>query len=111
MPLTKVERAADPLSRASTAISTVKGTWAFQCRLIRKASARRPLERINCPWNGKRCKHNDDRAARVRQRTLLLVLQDDLAFADFNSDFDTLWPAAAPLRGRLHLSGVGRNLR
>jgi hypothetical protein len=39
------------------------------------------------------------------------VRQDDLAFANFNSDFDSLWPAALPLRRRLRLSGVGRKLR
>jgi hypothetical protein len=42
---------------------------------------------------------------------LFLVWQDDLAFADSNSDFGPLWPAAPPRRWRLHLSGVGRNLR
>jgi hypothetical protein len=41
---------------------------------------------------------------------VFLVRQDDLAFADFNSDFDTLWPAAA-LRRCLRLSGIGRKLR
>jgi hypothetical protein len=111
MPLTKVERAADPSSRASTAISTVKGTRVFQCRLIRKSHARCPPGRMDCLRNGKRCKRNDDRAARARQRTLVPVWQDDLAFADFNSDFDTLWLATPLLRGRLHLSGIGPNLR
>jgi hypothetical protein len=41
---------------------------------------------------------------------LFLVWQDDLVFADSNSDFGALWPAAAP-RGRLCLFGVGRKLR
>jgi hypothetical protein len=61
--------------------------------------------------SGKRCKLSDDRPVRVPQRALFLVSQDDLAFADSNSDFGALWPAAAPLRGRLCLFGVGRKLR
>jgi hypothetical protein len=66
---------------------------------------------MDCPRGGKRCKGNDNRSARVLQRKVFLVRQGDLPFADFSSDFDPLWPAAAPLRGRLHLCGVGRNLR
>jgi hypothetical protein len=106
---TKVERAADPFGRAFIARSTVKATRA--CLSVRNASARCPPEATNCPRSGKRCKRSDNRTARVPQRPSFLVWEDDLAFADFNSDFDPLWPAAAPLRGRLHLCGVGRNLR
>jgi hypothetical protein len=63
------------------------------------------------PGSGKRCKGNDNRSARVPQRPLLLVRQDDLAFADFNSDFDPLSLAAPRRRGPLRLRGVGRDLR
>jgi len=66
---------------------------------------------MDCPRGGKRCKGNDNRSARIPQRKLFLVRQFDLAFADCNSDFDPLWPAAPPRRGCLRLSGVGRNLR
>jgi hypothetical protein len=66
---------------------------------------------MDCLRSGKQCKLSDDRPVRVPQRPLLLAWQDDLAFADFNSDFDSLWPAAAPRRGHFRLSGIGRNLR
>jgi len=63
------------------------------------------------PGSGKRCKGNDNRSARVPQRKVFLVRQDDLAFADFNSDFDSLCRAAAPQRGHFRLAGIGRKLR
>jgi hypothetical protein len=48
---------------------------------------------------------------RVPQRPWFLVWQDDLAFADFNSDFDPRWPAAVPRPGHFRLPGIGRNFR
>jgi hypothetical protein len=42
---------------------------------------------------------------------VFLVRQDDLAFADFNSDFDPLRRAAPRQRGCLRLCGGGRKLR
>jgi hypothetical protein len=114
MPLTKVERAADPLSRSSSARSTVTRIGAFRYRPIRNVSARCtcPPERMNCLRNGERCKRNDSRrAGRILQRTFFLVRQDGLGFAGCNSDFDPLWPTAPPRRGYLYRRGVGRKLR
>jgi hypothetical protein len=110
LPLTRVERAADPSSRTSTR-STVRETRVFRCRANRNASARCLPERMDSPQSGKRCKRNDDRSARIPQPKLFLVRPDDLGFADCNSDFDPLWPAAPPRRGCLRLSGVGRDRR
>jgi hypothetical protein len=42
---------------------------------------------------------------------VFLVRQDDLAFADFNSDFDPPRLAAPRRRGSSRLRGVGRDLR
>ena len=108
---TKVERAADPLSKASIAISTVKGTRVLRCRSIRNARARCPPERTNCPRSRKRCKLSDNRPVWVPQRPWGFDWQDDLACADFSLDFDRLRPAAPRRRGCLRLRGVGRNLR
>jgi hypothetical protein len=108
--LTKVERAADSLRRAPIAISTVKGTRVLRCRSIRDASARCPPERTNCPRGRKRCKLSDNRPVLVPQRPWGLEWQDDLAFADFSSDFDPLWRAARR-HGCLGRCAVGRNLR
>jgi hypothetical protein len=83
----------------------------LRCRAIRNASARCPPERMDPPGSGKRCKGNDTRSARVPQRKVFLVRQDDLAFADFNSDFDPPRLAAPRRRGPLRLRGVGRDLR
>jgi hypothetical protein len=66
------------------AISTVKGTRVLRCRSIRNA---------------------------VPQRSWGFDWQDDLACADFSSDFDRLRPAAPRRRGCLRLRGAGRNLR
>jgi hypothetical protein len=111
MLLTKVERAADPLSKASIAISTVKGTRVLPCRSIRTARARCPPERTNCPRSRKRCKLSDNRPVWVSQRPRGFDWQDDLAFADFSLDFDQLRSAAPRRRGCLRRRGVGRNLR
>lgn len=114
MPLTKVERAADPLSRTSTARSTVNGTGAFRRCHIGNASARCacPAERMDCLRSGKRCKRNDDRTAgRILQRMFFFVRQDGLGFADCSSGFDPRWPAAPPRRGYLRLSSGGRAIR
>lgn len=111
MLLTQVERAADPLGKASIAISTVKGTRVLRCRSIRNARARCPPERTNCPRSRKRCKLGDNRPVWVPQRPWGLDWQDDLAFAGFSSDFDPLWRAAPRRRGCLRVRGVGRNLR
>ena len=111
MLLTKVEQAADPLSRASIAITTVKGTRVPRCRSIRNASARCPPERTNCPRSRKRCRLSDNRPVWVPQRPWGFDWQGDLAFADLSSDFDPLRRAAPRRRGCLRLCGVGRNLR
>jgi hypothetical protein len=111
MLLTKVEPAADSLSKAFIAISTVKGTRAQRCRSLRNARARCPPERTNCSRSRKRCKLSDHRPVWVPQRPWDFDWQDDLACADFSSDFDRLRPAAPRRRGCLRLRSVGRNLR
>jgi hypothetical protein len=111
MLLTQVERAADPLSKASIAISTVKGIWVLRCRSIRDARARCPPARTNCPRTRKRCKLSDNRPLWVPQRPWGLDWRDDLASADFSSDFDPPWLAAPRRGGCLRPCGVGRNLR
>ena len=114
MPLTKVERAADSLSRSSSARSTVRRNGAFRHRPIRNASARCtcPPERVDCLRSGERCKRYDDRTAgRILQRAFFLVRQNGPGFAGCNSDFDPLWPTAPPRRGCLYRCGVGRKLR
>ena len=111
MLLTKVERAADPLSRASIAISTVKGTRLLRCRSIRNSGARYPPERTNCPRGRNRCQPSDHHPVWVPQRPWGFDRQDGLHFADFSSDFDPQRPAPARWRGWLHLCGVGRHLR
>lgn len=111
MLLTQVERAADPLSRSSIAISTVKGSRVLRCRSTRNSSPRYPPERTNCPRSRKRCRLSDNRPLWVPQRPWGLAWRDDPAFADFSSDFDPLWRAAPRRRGCLRLCGVGRKLR
>ena len=110
MLLTKVERAADRLSSASIAISTVKGTWLPRCRSIRNSGARYPPERTNCPRSRKRCKPSDNHPAWVPQRPWGFDWQDVLHFADFSSDFDPQRPPPRR-RGWLRLCGVGHSLR
>jgi hypothetical protein len=114
MLLTKVERAADPFSRSSSARPTLTRIGAFRYRPIRNINARCrcPPERMDCLRNGERCKRNDNRTVgRILQRTFFLVRQDGLGFAGCNSDFDPRWPTAPPRRGCLYRRGVGRKLR
>ncbi len=114
MPMTKVERAADPLSRSSSARSTVTRIGAFRYRPIRNMNARCtcPPERMDRLRDGERCKRNENRTVgRILQRTFFLVRQDGLGFAGCNSDFDPRWPTAPPRRGYLYRCGVGRKLR
>jgi hypothetical protein len=111
MLLTKVERAADSLSKASIAISTVKGTRVLRCRPIQNAIARCLPERTNCPRSRNRCKLSGNHPLWVPQRPWGFDWQDDPGFADFSSDFDLLRPAAPRRRGCLRLCGVGRKLR
>jgi len=111
MLLTKVERAPDPSSRASIAISTVKGTRVLRCRSIRRTSTRCPPEQTNCPRSRKRCKFSDNRPVWVPQRPWGFEWRDDQAFADFSSDFDPPRPAVPRRRGCLRPRGAHRNLR
>ena len=111
MLLTKVERAADRLSSASIAISTVKGTWLLRCRSIRNSGARYPPERTNCPRSRKRCKPSDNHPVWVPQRPWGFDWQDGLHFADFSSDFDPQRPVPPRRRRWLRLCRVGRHLR
>jgi len=109
--LTKVERAADSLSKASITISTVKGTRVLRCRSIQNAGARCLPERTNCPPSRRRCKLSDNRPLWVPQRPRGFDWQDDLGFADFSSDFDPLRSAAPRRRGCRRPRGARRNLR
>ena len=111
MLLTKVEGAADSLSKASIAIWTVNGIGLLRCRSIQNASARCLPERTNCPRSRKLCKLSDNRPAWVPQRPWGFDWQDDLGFADSSSDFDPLRSAAPRRRGYLRPRGARRNLR
>ena len=111
MLLTKVEGAADPSSRASIAISTVIRTRELRCCSTRNTGARCPPERTNCPRSRKRCKFSDNRRVWVPQRSRGFDWRDDLAFADFSSDFDPPRPAAPRRRGCLRPGGARRDLR
>jgi len=109
MLLTKVEGAADPASRAPIAISTVNGTRVLRCRSIGHTSTR--CLRTNCPRSRKRCKFSDNRTVWVPQRPWGFDWRDDLAFADFSSDFDPPRPAAPWRRGCLRPRDARRSLR
>jgi hypothetical protein len=107
---TKVERAADSLSKASITISTVNGIRLLRCRSIQNASAR-CLERTNCPRSRNQCKLSDNRPVWVPQRPWGFDWQDDLGFADSSSDFDPLRSAAPRRRGYRRPRGARPNLR
>lgn len=111
MLLTKVEGAADPSSRASIAISTVKRTRVLRCHSIGRTSTRCLPERTNCPRSRKRCKFSDNCPVRVPQRPWGFDWLDDPAFADFSSDFDPPRPAAPRRRGCLRPRAARGNLR
>ena len=114
MPLTKVERAARPLSGSPSARSTATRIGAFRNRPIRNICAQCtcPRDRIYYLRNGERCERNDSRTAgRILQRTFFLVRQDGLGCAGSNWDFDPVWPTAPPRREYFYRCGVGRKLR